>query len=123
VVCTHQPTGRHCGKRTLIVGAGDAGIAILKELALNAAVLGRPVALIDDDPRKWGCVFFNVPVKGGTKDLAKIALQTKAEQIVICVPSATRPQMRRILDVSRRTRLPVRSLPSITELIRGVANT
>jgi FlaA1/EpsC-like NDP-sugar epimerase len=123
VVCTHQPTGRHCGKRTLIVGAGDAGLAILKELALNAAVLGRPVALIDDDPRKWGCVFFNVPVKGGTKDLAKIALQTKAEQIVICVPSATRPQMRRILDVSRRTRLPIRSLPSITELIRGVANT
>ncbi len=114
-------TGK-CRKRTIIVGAGDAGLAILKEFAFSATALGQVVALVDDDPKKWHRVFYNTPVMGGTSDLVRIASRTKADQILVCVPSAARPQMQRILSASRRAGVPVKTLPSIAELIHGPAD-
>lgn len=114
-----QLSGAKPGKRTVIVGAGDAGLSVLKELASNAAALGQTVALVDDDPTKWDRVFYNTPVMGGTQDLIRIASRTKAEQILICVPSATRKQMRHILNACRGAGLPIKTLPSIAELLRG----
>lgn len=110
---------RKRGKRTIIVGAGDAGLGILKELASSAKALGQVVALVDDDPEKWHRVFCNARVMGGTNELMKIASRTRADQILVCVPSATRPQMQRILTASRRADLPVKVLPSIAELVDG----
>ncbi len=110
---------RVTGKRAVIVGAGDAGMTVLKELALDADSPSRPVALVDDDPHKWGRTCCGVPVEGGTKDLARIAAAHQADEILICIPSATHRQMHDILDASRRSNLPVRRLPTLPELIRG----
>ncbi|HEY6442164.1 MAG TPA: nucleoside-diphosphate sugar epimerase/dehydratase [Candidatus Acidoferrales bacterium] len=115
------PGARKRAKRTIIVGAGDAGLAILKEFAFSATALGRVVALVDDDSKKWHRVFYDARVMGGTKDLLKIASRTKADQILVCMPSATRSQMRRILSASRRADLPVKTLPSVTELLDQAA--
>ncbi len=114
-----KAAGRTTGTRAVIVGAGDAGMAVLKELALDATSPCRPVAVVDDDRGKWGRTLYGVPIVGGTKDLAQIAALNQADEILICIPSATHPQMHDILDASRRSNLPVRSLPSLTELIRG----
>jgi FlaA1/EpsC-like NDP-sugar epimerase len=114
-----QAAKRKHGKRSLIVGAGDAGMTVLKELAQDAASPCRPVAVVDDDAAKWGHTLYGVPVLGGTKDLVGIAARTRADEILICIPSATRPQMHDILEASRQSNLPVRSLPSLAELIRG----
>ena len=108
---------RKQGKRVLIVGAGDAGMAVLKELALDSTSSSRPVAIVDDDPRKWGRTLYGVPIAGGTKQLAKIAADKKADEILICIPSATRSQVRDILSASRSCNRPIRSLPSLPELI------
>jgi FlaA1/EpsC-like NDP-sugar epimerase len=110
---------RKDGKRVVIVGAGDAGMTVLKELALDSASPCRPVAVVDDDQGKWGRSLYDVPVVGGTKDLAKIASDNAADEILICVPSATHAQMHDILGACRRSNLPVRSLPSLSELIDG----
>jgi FlaA1/EpsC-like NDP-sugar epimerase len=115
----HKAAGRTTGTRAVIVGAGDAGMAVLKELALDASSPSRPVAVVDDDSAKWGRTLYGVPIVGGTKDLAQIAATNKGEEILICIPSATHAQMHDILDASRRSNLPVRSLPSLAELIRG----
>jgi len=112
---------RKHGRRVVIVGAGDAGTALLKELVLDSTSYLRPVALIDDDPRHWGRTLYDVPVMGGTRDLAGVAAEKGAEEVLICIPSATRRQMRHILNASRQANLPVRSLPSLPELIRGGA--
>jgi FlaA1/EpsC-like NDP-sugar epimerase len=109
---------RTSAKRSVIVGAGDAGMAVLKELALDPMASCRPVAIVDDDPAKWGRRLYDVPVVGGTKDLAKIAASKDANEILICIPSASRTQMHDILSASRRSNLPVRSLPSLLELIQ-----
>ena len=66
------------GKPVVIIGAGDAGITVLKELVLDQEASCRPVAIVDDDPTKWGHSVYGVPVSGGTKDLAKIATQAAA---------------------------------------------
>ena len=108
---------RRSGTRAVIVGAGDAGMAVLKELALDPTSLCRPVAVVDDDPAKWGRTLYDVPVVGGTKELAEIAAGRNASEILICIPSATRMQMHDILRASRQSNLPVRSLPSLSELM------
>jgi FlaA1/EpsC-like NDP-sugar epimerase len=114
-----KAAGRTTGKRAVIVGAGDAGMAVLKELAFDATSPCRPVAVVDDDDKKWGRTLYGVPIVAGTKDLARVAAENQADEILICIPSATHSQMHDILDASRRSNLPVRSLPSLTELIRG----
>jgi len=109
---------RTTGRRAVIVGAGEAGIAVLKELLVDPDSPSRPVALADDDPHKLGRSYSGVSVTGGIKDLSRIAAAHQAEEILVCIPSATHRQMYDVLDASRRSNLPVRSLPSIAELVR-----
>lgn len=117
----HLASRRKTGARAVIVGAGDAGLSLLKETALDRSSLYRPVAMADDDLRKWGRSLFGVPVLGGIRDLSRIASKTSAEVILVCIPSATHSQMHHILEACRGLNLPVRSLPSLPELIQSTA--
>jgi FlaA1/EpsC-like NDP-sugar epimerase len=106
------------GRRALVIGAGDAGIMLLREIALDPRSTFRPVAILDDDESKWGRTICGLPVRGGIAGLASIAEAVKAEEVLVCIPSATRVQMRAIIDSCRRAELPVRTLPPIAELVR-----
>jgi FlaA1/EpsC-like NDP-sugar epimerase len=106
------------GRRTLIVGAGNAGIMLLREIALDRGTSHCPVAILDDDRSKWGRTICGLPVRGGTSDLIAVAAAVRAEEVFVCIPSATRAQMRTILNSCRRAALPVRTLPPLAELIR-----
>jgi FlaA1/EpsC-like NDP-sugar epimerase len=116
---TQQAVWRTNGKRVLVVGAGDAGMMVLKDLALDASSPWRPVAVVDDDSTKWGNTIHGVPVVGGTKDLARLAAAKCAEEILICIPSASRSQMHNIFAACRESGIPVRTLPALAELIGG----
>jgi FlaA1/EpsC-like NDP-sugar epimerase len=119
VMKTQHAAWRKDGKRVVVVGAGDAGITLLKDLAQDAAASARPVAIVDDNPEKWGRSILGVPVVGGTRDLARFAAEHNADEILICIPSATRAQMRDVLAACRETGIPVRTLPSLSELVDG----
>jgi FlaA1/EpsC-like NDP-sugar epimerase len=119
VLKTEQAAWRKDGKRVLVVGAGDAGITLLKDLAQDSASPTRPVAIVDDNEQKWGRAILGVPVVGGTKDLARLAAEHRAEEILICIPSATSTQMHSILGACRQTAVPVRILPSLSDLVDG----
>lgn len=122
VARAHLAAQRKHGSRVVIVGAGDAGLSVLKEIALDPGSPFRPVALADDDRKKWGRSLYGVPVLGGTHNLAKVASQSRADEILVCIPSATHSQMHHVLDACRRLNLPVRSLPSLPELLREAAS-
>jgi len=107
------------GKRVLIVGAGDAGMSLAKELTSDPGAPCIPVALVDDDKTRTGRNVYGVPIAGAIDDLAAVASQSHAEEVLICIPSATRPEMSRILSACRQADLPVRTLPTLTELIDG----
>jgi FlaA1/EpsC-like NDP-sugar epimerase len=113
---TQQAVRRKHGRRVLIVGAGDAGMTLLKELSIDSTSTCQPIALVDDDPAKSNRSMYGVPVVSGTKDIARLAAEMHAEEILICIPSATPSQMKDILTLCRASRLPVRTLPSLTEL-------
>jgi FlaA1/EpsC-like NDP-sugar epimerase len=110
---------RKAGKPVVIVGAGDAAASVLKELSADSGSLCRAVAIVDDDRRKWNRSICGVRVEGGTGDLCRIAADKKAVEILVCVPSASRAQMSEILKACRQASLPVRTLPSISELVGG----
>jgi FlaA1/EpsC-like NDP-sugar epimerase len=113
---TQQAVRRKHGRRVLIVGAGDAGMTLLKELSTDPASSCQPIALVDDDPAKSNRSIYGVPVLSGTKDIARLAAEMRAEEILVCIPSATPSQLKDILTICRRSRLPVRTLPSLAEL-------
>jgi FlaA1/EpsC-like NDP-sugar epimerase len=123
VLKTQQAVRRTGEKRVVIVGAGDAGMSVLKQLAFDSASACCPVAVLDDDPEKWGRSMYGVPVlPGGIAKLAAAAAKTNAEEIVICIPSASASQMREILRACREAGIPVRTLPSIAELVSGTVS-
>jgi len=111
--------GRSGGKRSLIIGAGDAGTKVLKELVLDSGSAVLPVGVIDDDPQKRGTTICGVPVLGGLSDLANLVREQQAEEVFICIPSATRSQMKFILARCRECEIPVRTLPTLAELVDG----
>jgi FlaA1/EpsC-like NDP-sugar epimerase len=119
VLKTQQAAWRKDGKRVVVVGAGEAGITLLKDLAQDPAGASRVVAIVDDNPQKWGRTILGIPVVGGTVGLARLAAEHHADEILICIPSATGAQMRDILAACREISVPVRTLPSLSELVGG----
>jgi FlaA1/EpsC-like NDP-sugar epimerase/dTDP-4-amino-4,6-dideoxygalactose transaminase len=111
--------GRKRGKRVVVVGAGDAGMTVVKELSSDPNSFYRPVAILDDKPEMKGAIICGIPVLGGTQDLAEVARLHRADEALICIPSATRSEMSRILNVCCQSNIPVRTLPTLTEIIDG----
>lgn len=109
------------GKRVVIVGAGDAGSSVLQELASDPEASCYPVAVLDDNRQTHGSRICGIPVVGGTKDLDRAVRMTGADEVLICVPSATRSEMNRILTVCCKSNVPVRTLPTLAEIIDGRA--
>jgi FlaA1/EpsC-like NDP-sugar epimerase len=111
---------RH-GKRTLIIGAGTAAERLLRETQRDGAAEIFPVAVVDDDPEKRGMRLHGVPVLGTVADLRRLVQKCSATRIVIAIPSATRDEMRAIVDACLRTGLDFKIVPSIRELVDGRA--
>jgi FlaA1/EpsC-like NDP-sugar epimerase len=109
-------------RRAVIIGAGDAGASVLKELLDNPGSGVIPVAVLDDDPTKRGTRICGVPVTGGLASLADVLFTFHGSEVLICVPSATQAQRHRILAVCRECGAPVRTLPSVSDLLNHRAS-
>ena len=115
-------TQKTSAKRTLIIGAGEAGTAVLREIEKSAASGYIPVGFIDDDSKKSGMHIHGVEVLGQTSEIVNIVKQLKVEQIVIAMPSAGASAIRSIIDTcSSLAHLGVKFkiVPGVTEIISG----
>jgi FlaA1/EpsC-like NDP-sugar epimerase len=106
-------------KNLLIIGAGDCGEMIYREIQDNARLHYNVVGFIDDDTEKVGMKIHGVPVLGITSDVAAIASKMKAEELLIAIPSSTGMQMRRIVARCEESGIPYKTAPGIGELIDG----
>jgi FlaA1/EpsC-like NDP-sugar epimerase len=113
---------RRAGKRAVILGAGNAGATVTRALALNPDSRILPVAILDDDPLKQGAEICGVPVIGGLDRLKQVIREKNAEEILVCIPSASRVQTKAILMSCLECQIPVRLLPSVRELAGGVVS-
>jgi FlaA1/EpsC-like NDP-sugar epimerase len=105
--------------RVLIVGAGDAGEGVLRELYRLPVERYHVVGFVDDDPKKRGMRIHGVPVLGGVADLAAVADRQNAQEVVIALPQPTREDLRRIIEVCKGRKMTFRIVPGVADLIDG----
>jgi FlaA1/EpsC-like NDP-sugar epimerase len=106
-------------KRLLIIGAGDAGEKMLREIRDNHRLNYEVVGFLDDNPKKRGMKIHGVPVLGPVPKIHNLAFDAEMDEILIATPSATTKQMRRIIEACEATGLKSRTTPGIGELIDG----
>jgi FlaA1/EpsC-like NDP-sugar epimerase len=110
------------GKEAIVVGAGDAAQLVVKEMLRNPSLGYTPIGLVDDDPRKKNLRLHGVRVLGTTDDLADVIRDRRPDEVLIAVPTAPGGFRGRIVDVARAEGVPVKTLPSLNELISGDFN-
>lgn len=105
------------GKRVLIIGAGYAGQAIVKEMRINDSLTMSVMGYIDDDPAKQNQRFQGVQVLGTREDLNRVTVELRIEEIIIAIPSATGKQLCSIVDCCMEARVKFKTLPGVGDLI------
>jgi FlaA1/EpsC-like NDP-sugar epimerase len=105
--------------RVLIIGAGESAGAILRDLSRLEERSIHPIGFLDDDPRKLGRWLGGVPIVGTTDDVVAVGRKLTAEQLLFAIPSADSELVRRIADGAAELGLPLKMLPSVSELLDG----
>ena len=106
----------------MVVGAGDAGQVVLRELLRNHALGYTPIGLVDDDPRKRNMRLHGVRVLGTIDDLPRVLREQRPDELLIAIPSASGEQRRHIVEAAQAAAVPVKTLPGLHELIAGEVN-
>lgn len=103
--------------RTLIVGAGNAGDALVRDMRRFGTYV--PVGFLDDSPRMRGAKVQGLPVLGTVADLTTVARETATKLIVIAMPSVSGEGMQKILAACEATGLPFRTVPNLEDVLEG----
>jgi FlaA1/EpsC-like NDP-sugar epimerase len=114
--------GMQGGQTVLVVGGGDGGRLLVRELVRNPALRLRPVGFLDDDPRKRGMKDeHGLKVLGTTseEDLARVLDNAEPDEVIIAIPSAPGTLRARVVRACRDRGIPVRTLPTVFELLQN----
>ena len=103
--------------RVLILGAGHAGDALVRDLRRTGAY--QPVGFLDDAARLRGTHLHGLPVLGRIEDLGQIARETAAKLLVIAMPSVNAARMREVIEACESTGLPFRTVPRLNDILEG----
>ena len=107
------------GIRVVIVGAGDAGALVVREMQRNPQLHLLPVAFVDDDPEKQGQEIYGVSIAGKLPDLSSVVERFTAQEVVIAIPTAPGAVVRLVTDICRKHQIPFKTMPGMYELIGG----
>lgn len=105
--------------RVVVVGAGDAGALVVREMQRNPQLHMLPVAFVDDDAEKQKKDIHGVRVGGTTRELASVVERSRADEVVIAIPTAPGRVVRLVSDTCRVKGIPFRTMPGVYELIGG----
>ncbi len=106
-------------KKLLIIGAGDCGEKMFREIRDNGQLHYKVVGFLDDNPVKVGKKIHGIPVRGSVDQLPAIAEKINADEALIAVPSARGEDMRRIVQYCKQSGVAYKTVPSMGELIDG----
>ena len=104
-------------KKVMVIGAGEAGAMIIKELKKHADLGYKPIILIDDDTKKQNAVINGVPVKGDRYRIKQLAEKYKIDEIIVALPSVVKAEISDILQRCKDTKCSLKILPGLYELI------
>jgi FlaA1/EpsC-like NDP-sugar epimerase len=106
-------------KRVLIVGAGEAGTIIAREMLRHPEAGLEPVGFVDDEPSKQSQRFLGLPVLGRIESLPQITRETNANEVLIAMPSAPGRVVRRVVEFAHSAKLQYRIIPGVFEILSG----
>ncbi len=106
-------------KRVLVIGAGDAGCMIVKEMQTNPQLGMIPAGFVDDNADKQGTHIHGVTVLGGRKDIPKLVREYRVSEVIIAMPTAPGDTIREIVQICEQAAIAVRTIPGIYELLSG----
>ncbi|SDO06046.1 nucleoside-diphosphate sugar epimerase/dehydratase [Alkalicoccus daliensis] len=109
-------------KRTLIIGAGNGGTMVARQLMNSEVSELRPVAFIDDDHSKLHLEMMGVPVLGSSNEIEKIAHEKEIEHIIIAIPSLSKKNLNKIFEQCAETKVRTQIMPSIEDIMSGRVN-
>jgi FlaA1/EpsC-like NDP-sugar epimerase len=110
-------------KRAIVVGAGDTGEALVREMSRSRFSNYFVVGFADDDPEKANMRIHGIRVLGKIEDIPKLVDEFVVAEVIIAVPNADGPEMRRIVDLCSRAGARVRTMPVIASVLRGDGQT
>lgn len=109
-------------QRVLIVGAGEAGNMIVRELFKRSELKKMPVGVVDDDKNKHGKCVYDVPVLGTIDDVEQIVKNHCIDEIIICIANINPKRKREIINICKKTDAKIKTIPGIYEIIDGKVN-
>jgi len=110
---------RHDRRNLLIIGAGDCGEKIYREIRDNARLRYNVVGFLDDDKAKSGMKIHAIPVVGQIEDIKDITKKLSVDEALIAIPSASSQQMRKIVNLCKDSGIEFQTIPGMGELING----
>ena len=113
-----KPQARKANK-VLVIGAGDAGALVVREMQRNPQLGLHPVGYLDDDPGKQKHQIHGVPVVGKLNDLGRALNNHPVDEVIIAIPSTGGRIIRLVTDICRLKGVPFRTMPGLYELIGG----
>ena len=115
----HKAFDKKTENKLMIIGGGEAGSVIVKELEQSPFSNSKAVVIIDDDKNKKGMKLHGVPIVGNRHDIARVAEDMDIDEIIIAIPSAPKKELSAIYSECSNTNCKVRILPSISHIING----
>ncbi len=115
----HHLSAQRDVQRVLLVGAGQAGVQVVRELLANPSLGLHPVGFVDDDPVKQKLRIHSVEVLGTLRDIPALVASHRVQQVLIAIPSAPPETIRAIVELCREARVESRLLPGLSALVSG----
>lgn len=103
----------------LIVGAGNAGSQLAKEILKSPKINLKVIGFVDDNKNKLKRTIFNIPVLGVSSDIPDLIKKHSIQKVMIAIPSAKNQQIKRIIDFCQDEQVEIQTLPKISDLILG----
>jgi len=103
----------------MVIGAGSAGSVLIQEIRTSRELNKHVVCVIDDSPLKKGRYFYGAPIVGGSSEILKSVKDYRVQEIIIAMPSASRRQIKVVLDICKHASCKLRILPGVYQLING----
>lgn len=109
-------------KWVLVVGAGDAGAMVVRELLKNPQLNMKPIGFLDDDPEKQNSKIHGVPVLAPIDEIERVFKTRHVDEVIIAIPSASGDILRKITTKCHQRSIPFRTMPGLYELIGGTVS-
>lgn len=106
----------------MVIGAGEAGNSLIREMRSSSYIQKNALCVIDDDKSKTGSYIHGVKVVGGREKILENVAKYHIDEIIIAIPSAKRSSIREILEICKQTKCELKTLPGIYQLVNGEVN-